>query len=172
MVLFPNQFKCSKSLRKKQKNKNFEIWVNRDFERTILECSKIPRSKQLGTWIDEHIISAYLELNKLSWAHSFETYIEGKLVGGLYGLAIGNIFFGESMFSKENDSSKLAFSYLVELLSKTGFELIDCQMYTSHLASLGAKEIGHEEFQSCLKTLQDEKQPIKHCWSGQLKTDI
>jgi leucyl/phenylalanyl-tRNA---protein transferase len=145
-VLFLQDFKVSKSLKKRIQSNCYEIQFNRNFLQTMIECSKIPRSGQNGTWIHDDIIKAYVQLHKMGYAHSFETYFEDELVGGGYGLSIGNIFCGESMFALKTDASKVALYYLVEHLKNKGFTLIDCQIPTPHLASLGAKEISRETF--------------------------
>ncbi len=120
------------------------------FTRVIHQCAQ-PRSKQTGTWIDSDIEQAYNHLHHLGLAHSIETWHEDGLVGGLYGIALGGVFFGESMFSKKDNSSKVAFAALCQQLSKWQFELIDCQVHNTHLASLGATEIPRELFLTLLR---------------------
>jgi len=146
MVLFLDEFKVRRSLAKKIRNGGFEVKLNSAFLDVIKMCGSVKREGQEGTWITDDMIAAYNHLHKLGFAHSVETYIEGNLVGGLYGIAIGGVFFGESMFSQYNDASKVAFAYLVDHLKENEFELIDCQMNTSHLESLGAREIPRDEF--------------------------
>jgi leucyl/phenylalanyl-tRNA--protein transferase len=146
MVLYPADFKVSKSLKQLIKSNRFEIKVDIDFKSVITNCSKIPRLGQSGTWITGEMIEAYITLYKLGVAHSFETYLGGQLVGGLYGVSFGKAFFGESMFFKERDASKIAFYYLVEWCIKHGFHFIDAQTPTNHLKSLGAKEIERNKF--------------------------
>lgn len=147
-VLFPDKLKISKSMRQVLKNKEFKVTVNRDFSKVINECSKVKRDGQSGTWITQSMIDAYTELHDLGYAKSVEVWQEEKLVGGLYGVDLGNgIFCGESMFSKINNASKVAF---IIFLQNTNYKLIDCQVYTNHLSSLGAEEIPREEFMKFL----------------------
>lgn len=145
-VLFLEDFKVSKSLRKRIDSQLYEVKFNHDFKQTMIECSKIPRNGQNGTWIHEDVIEAYTQLHQMGHAHSFETYCNGELIGGGYGLSLGNMFCGESMFTKQSDASKVALYCLVQRLRENGFKLIDCQIPTPHLKSLGAKEISREEF--------------------------
>lgn len=152
MVLYPNDFKLSKSLKQSLKNKGFELRVDTAFERVIHKCAKNPRSDQDGTWITEDIENAYSELHKLGYAHSFEIWQKNQLIGGLYGVSLGRAFFGESMFSEVSDASKAAFYYLTEFAKKHDFHFIDCQLHTDHLASLGANEIPRTQFLREMKT--------------------
>lgn len=157
MVLYPKDFKTSKSLAKLIKNKKFDVKIDCDFESVICNCSNIPRDKQDGTWITDDMIDAYIELHKLGVAHSFETYFDNKLVGGLYGVSLGSAFFGESMFFKERDASKVAFYYLVAFCKANGFHFIDAQQPTKHLKSLGAIEVERKQFLDELsKALEEE----------------
>ncbi|MDC7997189.1 leucyl/phenylalanyl-tRNA--protein transferase [Gilvibacter sediminis] len=153
MVLFPSEFKRSKSLRKSIRTKGFTITQNTQFEEVMRACASAPRPDQLGTWITEEMIQAYLQLNQLGHARSVEVWLEDELVGGLYGIDLPEykVFCGESMFSKVSDASKVCFSFLVDQLSTENYKLIDCQMYTDHLASLGAKEIARKDFLDYLK---------------------
>lgn len=146
MVLFPDEFKLSKSLKRVLKNRGFQIRSNENFEQVIRSCANIKRKHEEDTWISEEFIQAYGNLHKLGIAFSVETYLDGELVGGLYGLLIDDIFCGESMFSKVSDASKVAFYHLCDQAGKNGIKLIDCQVYNQHLASLGAKEISREEY--------------------------
>lgn len=145
-VLFLEEFKLSKSLQKRIQSNIYEVKFNHNFKQTMIECSKIPRAGQNGTWIHEDVIEAYCKLHEMGHAHSFEAYFQGELVGGGYGLSVGNIFCGESMFTLKTDASKVALFFLVQHLKKQGFTLIDCQIPTPHLSSLGAKQITREEF--------------------------
>jgi leucyl/phenylalanyl-tRNA--protein transferase len=145
MVLFPSEFKVSRSLRKTLCKHAYEIRVDTAFKQVMLECAA-PRSGQAGTWIHEEMITAYAELNRMGYAHSVETWVDGQLAGGLYGVAIGRMFYGESMFSRQRDASKIALAYLSANLAHWNFGMIDCQMNTPHLASLGAREISRMEF--------------------------
>jgi leucyl/phenylalanyl-tRNA---protein transferase len=157
MVLFPAEFKCSRSLRKRMRVPDHEIRVDTAFTRVMQACAAAPRKGQRGTWISPAMVAAYTALHAGGYAHSFETWMEGEsgpeLVGGLYGVALGRAFFGESMFSRRTDASKLAFAHLVAELSTRGFEVIDCQMSTPHLASLGAREIPRAQFRALLDRL-------------------
>lgn len=146
MVLFPEEFRLTRSLRKTLRSGNFEVRFDSNFAGVIAACGETPRPGQDGTWISPPMIEAYSHLHELGWAHSVETYVEGDLVGGLYGLAIGRMFYGESMFSRCTDASKVAFAHLIRYLVTHQFGLIDCQMRTEHLASLGGREISRETF--------------------------
>jgi leucyl/phenylalanyl-tRNA--protein transferase len=144
-VLFPEQLNVSRSLRKTLKKKLFTITFDKAFAQVMHECSK-PRPYQHGTWITDDMIQAYRTMFELGHAHSVECWQQGRLVGGLYGLSYGKVFFGESMFSKVTDASKVAFVHLVRQLQAWGFPLIDCQVQSQHLASLGAQSIPRAEF--------------------------
>lgn len=150
-VLRPNNLHVSETMRKIIKKGRFELSLDRDFEATIRACSGTPRKGQDGTWITEDMIEAYCELHRLGFAHSAEGRIDGRLVGGLYGVSLGSIFFGESMFSLVSDASKAVFIPLARRLGAEGFTLIDCQVYTDHLAGLGAENIPRSEYLSSLK---------------------
>lgn len=146
MVLVPQEFKLSRSLRKTLRQANYQVTLDQDFEGVMKACAAIPRHGQEGTWIHPEMIAAYCRLHELGFAHSVETWVEGQLVGGLYGVALGRMFFGESMFSRQNNASKIALAWLARQLECWGFALIDCQMSTRHLASLGAREISRRDF--------------------------
>lgn len=154
MILEPEEIKISRSLAKKIRQQHFQVTFDQQFQDVIIECSK-PRlekgSEQTETWILDEMIEAYVNLHNAGYAHSVECWENNKLVGGLYGIAIGNVFFGESMFSRISDASKVAFVYLTKQLQQWGFKLIDCQVYTSHLESLGAKMISRKEFINLLQ---------------------
>ena len=152
MVLIPQEYKPSRSLRRRLRRNDYEVRVDTAFRQVMLACAE-PRSGQRGTWITPQMVDAYGRLHALGYAHSVETWIDGELVGGLYGVAIGRVFYGESMFTRVSDGSKIAFSYLVAQLSDWGYGLIDCQMSTRHLASLGAREIPRGEFTALLARL-------------------
>lgn len=152
MVLFPNEFVPSRSLRKRLRRGDYEIRVDSAFTEVMKACAA-PRPGQRGTWITPSMLEAYTRLYRLGYAHSVETWIAGELVGGLYGVAIGRVFFGESMFYRVPDASKIAFAHLVAQLRAWGYGLIDCQVSTRHLASLGAREIPRKEFISRLDEL-------------------
>ena len=145
MVLFPDELKVSRSLRKTLKKHHYEIRTDTAFRKVMQGCAE-PREGQAGTWISQRMIDSYANLHELGIAHSVEAWFDDNLVGGLYGLAIGKMFYGESMFSRETDASKIPFVHLVRQLQRWGFGMIDCQMNTPHLASLGAREIPREAF--------------------------
>lgn len=144
LILELDEFKLSRSLRKKIPH--FDVRFDTAFAQVIRECSIAPRRGQKGSWIISEMIEAYEELHALGYAHSVEAYQNGELVGGLYGVAIGAVFCGESMFAKVSDASKVAFATLIERLSEWGFDFVDCQVPTNHLKSLGAKEVSREYF--------------------------
>jgi len=151
-ILQLDELKISKSL-KKTINKNiFEIKFDTNFRNIMIECKKIREGiDKKGTWISNEIIDAYTKLHEIGFAHSFEAYYEGELVGGGYGVNIGNIFCGESMFAKKTDASKVAFFHLVQRLKENDFKMIDCQIPSNHLQSLGAKTITRKEFLNLVK---------------------
>lgn len=155
MVLIPEAFKLSRSLRKRLRRPDYEIRVDTAFEAVMRACAE-PREGQSGTWITGAMIQAYRRLHEAGYAHSVETWMEGRLVGGLYGIALGRVFFGESMFTRATDASKLALAHLVTQLGRWGFGLIDCQMVTAHLASLGARPIPRSEFRGRLDALASQ----------------
>ena len=147
-VLYPKDFHESKSLKKSIKKAHFSVRVDTQFDEVIRQCAA-PRGEE-GTWISEQIMAAYSDLHRQGIAHSVEVYQNDQLVGGLYGLAIGRLFFGESMFSRVADASKLATKILCAELEKANYAVIDCQIYNPHLASLGAVEIDRNEFEQLL----------------------
>ena len=153
MVLFPGEFRISCSLRKTLRNGNYQVRLDTRFKAVIQACARTPRKDQPGTWITPEIQAAYCKLHELGYAHSVETWVDETLVGGLYGIAIGKMFYGESMFAHATDASKIAVSHLVHFLGERGFGMIDCQMNTPHLASLGAQEIPRDEFIDRLRQL-------------------
>jgi leucyl/phenylalanyl-tRNA--protein transferase len=131
-------------------NGSFRFTINKAFEKVISNCKTVPRKEQDGTWIQPEVIDAYTKLQQLGYAVSAEAWQQGELVGGLYGVLLGNIFFGESMFSKKSNASKFAFINFVKHLQKQGIKLIDCQVYTAHLESLGARMIDRKLFTAIL----------------------
>lgn len=157
MVLLPDEFKVSKSLSKTVRSGAFDVRVDTAFADVIAACAA-PRSVGAGTWIVPQMQHAYTRLHALGLAHSIESWREGELVGGLYGLALGRMFFGESMFARETDASKVALVALVDKLKFDGFELIDCQQETRHLASFGARPIPRADFVQRIKELIDLNQ--------------
>ena len=150
-VLFPEELKISKSIKPLLNRDEFEFTVNKDFASVIHHCKNTKRPGQDGTWITDYVEKAYTKLHKLGIAHSAEVWKDGKLVGGLYGIKMGKVFFGESMFSLVSNASRFAFIKYVQLLKQEGIQLIDCQVYTEYLESLGAKMIDREEFLALLQ---------------------
>lgn len=145
-VIFPSEFKTSKSLKQKIRNSDYRIKYDNDFSSVIKNCAKIIRKQEEGTWITSEMEEAYLNLHEIGVAHSVEVYENNELIGGLYGVQIGTVFTGESMFSKKSDASKIALYTLCQNANKLNIELIDVQMETEHLVSLGAKGIKRSEF--------------------------
>ena len=169
MVMFPENFRLSRSLRRLLRSDTLTISADRDFPAVIAACAATRRRGQDGTWISDEMMEAYTRLHELGWAHSVEVWEEGELVGGLYGLAIGRMFYGESMFSRRDNASKFAFAYLIRLLRERGFGMIDCQMHTDHLASLGAAEIPRSEFLQRMQTLIGQGE--RSVWQLAVSTD-
>ncbi len=153
MVLFPAELKVSRSLAKRLRREDYEIRFDSAFEQVMLACASTAREGQDGTWITQDIMQGYLALHRMGYAHSAESWMDGQLVGGLYGVKLGNMFYGESMFHHVSDASKLALVHWVRHLEAQGCGMIDCQMNTSHLASLGAREISRLEFSQRLHEL-------------------
>lgn len=151
MILYPNEIKISKSMRKVIRDNKFTLTVNTCFKEVLEHCSSVPRSGQNGTWITEEMKNAYIELHKRGIATSYEVWEKDKLVGGLYGVDLGHIFCGESMFSLTSNASKFAFIKLAQELQAKEYNIIDCQLHTDHLESMGAKEISRKEFVKFLK---------------------
>lgn len=146
-VLFPDDLKIAKSMRSVLRKDNYSVSINQDFEGVISNCKTINRKSQEGTWITPEMKQAYLALHEMGYAHSVELWdTEGHLKGGLYGIGFGKLFCGESMFAKASNASKIAFIHFVQFLKSYGFEMIDCQMETPHLASFGAKSIERSVF--------------------------
>jgi leucyl/phenylalanyl-tRNA--protein transferase len=149
-VLFPDEFHCTRSLAKTLRNGGFDSAIDRDF-RGVIEACAAPRPQSVGTWITAEMLAAYVELHRRGYAHSVETWRGGELVGGLYGVRLGGVFFGESMFSRERDASKVALARLVEACVGDGIMIIDCQMASAHLESLGSRRIPRARFQAMLR---------------------
>jgi len=152
LILFPEDLIISSSLSKKIRKNNYRFLIDNDFSSIIKHCSEIKRKGQDGTWIDDRSINAYTELHQSKIAHSFEIYVNENLVGGLYGIVLDGVFFGESMFHYERDASKIAFVLAIQHLKNIGIKMVDCQMKTNHLLSLGAKEISRDRFIQLLNT--------------------
>lgn len=152
MVLFFEELTVSKSMRSILNKGVFEVTFNQDFRGVITNCRSVKREGQMGTWISDEMIEAYCKLNEMGVAKSVEVWQNGELVGGLYGVDLGTIFCGESMFSKVSNSSKVAFIALANQLKKENYKILDCQVYNEHLESLGCREIHRDEFMKILKT--------------------
>ena len=156
-VFFPGQLRITRSLRKTLRRQTFELRLDTAFEQVMRACAE-PRKDHMGTWISEDMIQAYVTLHKLGFAHSAEAWLDGELVGGLYGVALGRVFFGESMFSRVTDASKVAFTQFAAQLHAWGFKLIDGQVHNAHLNRLGAVEIPREAFLAYLDQYADDQQ--------------
>jgi len=156
-VIEPSSFVPSRSLAKRLRRRDYEVHIDRDFRSVIRLCSERPSTKgdlddsPDDTWITPEMMQAYIELHEAGFAHSVECYIEGRLAGGLYGVSLGNLFFGESMFHRETDASKIAFAHLMKLMASEGSDMVDCQITNPHLQSLGAIEIPREAFRQKLQ---------------------
>ena len=155
MILLPGELHVSRSLSRRLRRRDYEVTIDRAFGDVMRACAA-PRGGETGTWISERMIRAYQRLHDAGYAHSVETWIDGELAGGVYGVAIGRAFFGESMFTRRTDASKIALVSLVRQLERWRFGVIDCQMRTAHLASLGAREIARAEFVGMVRALVAE----------------
>jgi leucyl/phenylalanyl-tRNA---protein transferase len=163
-VLFPNEVNISRSMKKIIRKNEFQIKIDTDFAGVISQCS-MPRAHEKGTWLTKEMIDSYIAFHKEGYAHSFETWQNDELVGGLYGVCLGKIFFGESMFAKESNASKAAFIYMARFFERLGFFLIDSQVYTSHVGSLGGFHITRKDYLTVLhKAL--EFPTMRGNWSG------
>ncbi|MFP3958531.1 MAG: leucyl/phenylalanyl-tRNA--protein transferase [Spirochaetaceae bacterium] len=145
-VLFPDELHVAKSLRRTLNHGAFSVTLDQAFQEVIVACSVAPRRGQVGTWITDEMIEGYTTLYELGYAHSLEVWERGTLAGGLYGVSLGGMFFGESMFARVSDASKVGFVVLARALRERGFDCIDCQMYTGHLARFGAREMSRSAF--------------------------
>jgi leucyl/phenylalanyl-tRNA--protein transferase len=165
LVLFPEKFRITDSLKQRIRNGNYTLQIDHSFEEVIRSCATVERNGQNGTWITGEMITAYIDLHHAGIAHSFETWHQGKLVGGLYGVSLGRAFFGESMFFNQRDASKIALYALVRWALAHDFLFIDAQQSTAHLKSLGAEEISRVAF---LKLLKDamKSETLKGKWTG------
>jgi leucyl/phenylalanyl-tRNA---protein transferase len=152
-VLFPDELKIHKSIKPLLNRNEFDFTINKAFPEVIRQCKKILRPGQDGTWITNEVERAYIKMHELGYAHSAEVWKDGELVGGLYGMRLGKVFFGESMFSKVSQASRYAFVKYVSLLKNEGVALIDCQVYTEYLESMGARMIPRADFLDRLKVL-------------------
>ncbi len=162
LVVFPDQLHISKSLQKTQRKQTFQLSFDTAFADVIQACS-MPRAQESGTWLLPEMQAAYIRLHEEGHAHSMEAWFQGELVGGLYGIAIGRVFFGESMFHTKTDASKIAFVALAQQLTEWGYQLIDCQVHTDHLASLGAEEVPRSDFAILLRRFLQNK-PHATAW--------
>lgn len=152
-VLFPDELKVNKTAKSLLRKNEFDFTINKSFQQVIHNCKSVKREGQLGTWITDEVESAYCTLHQLGYAHSAEVWKDGELAGGLYGIKMGKVFFGESMFSHVSNASRYAFVKYVQLLQEEGVQLIDCQVYTEYLESMGAKMINRNDFIHLLKKL-------------------
>jgi leucyl/phenylalanyl-tRNA--protein transferase len=155
-VIFPEELKIQRSLKKVIKKNIFEIRINTQFKDVIEHCSEVPRPGQFGTWITEDMKQSYIRLHQEGYSHSFEAFQDGKLVGGLYGIVVGSVFAGESMFAQVSDSSKVAFVWAVRQMIDWGIKLIDCQVYTEHLDRFGAREIPRAQYMKLLRHYKND----------------
>ncbi|HEY3306182.1 MAG TPA: leucyl/phenylalanyl-tRNA--protein transferase [Candidatus Binatia bacterium] len=146
LIMEPRDFHASRRLRRTLRQGRFQVTFDRSFASVILACASVPRRDQDGTWITSEMQQAYIRLHELGYAHSVESWLEGNLVGGIYGVSLGKCFFGESMFSRETNASKAAMAMLVRHLSSWGFHMLDAQVTTRHLLNLGAKEVPRKVF--------------------------
>ncbi len=151
LLLYPQNFKLRKSFRRVLRSGKFSVTFDRHFAEVIHHCATVPRKGQESSWILPEIIEAYSRLHEEGFAHAIEVHLEGKLVGGLYGIAYGKAFFGESMFSLVSDASKVAFKALSDVLGSRGYDFIDCQMKTDHMVGLGAQVVGRDTFLDALE---------------------
>lgn len=169
-VLYPERLRISRSLRKTLRKDRFQATVDQAFARVVGACAA-PRRGDPGTWITRSMMRAYERLAAAGAAHSVEIWEGGRLVGGLYGVALGRVFFGESMFSRATDASKAALVHLVDLLMQAGYRLVDCQVYSEHLVSLGAEEVPRAEFGRCLAQWADEA-PEGDPWGRSVRAPV
>jgi leucyl/phenylalanyl-tRNA--protein transferase len=171
MVLFVDEFRATRSLRKAVRQQRFDVRVDSDFRAVIRACAEAPRRGQSGTWITPAVAASYAALFDRGHAHSVEAWQDGVLAGGLYGVAIGQMFFGESMFARVADASKVALAYLMAILRARGLPLVDCQQETAHLASLGARPIPRRAFADRVATLVNSPAP-KGPWTPPPASDV
>ncbi|MBO7201293.1 MAG: leucyl/phenylalanyl-tRNA--protein transferase [Bacteroidales bacterium] len=171
MILFPDHFKCSKTLWRCIKAGKYEVRIDTAFKEVMLQCATVKRAGQDGTWITDEMLEAYTTLHEMGYAHSFESYYDGELVGGLYGVSLGAAFFGESMFATMTDASKVCLAALVDFADANNFLYIDAQQETQHLASLGAQPISKEDFLSIL-FLSNQRETLKGKWNKAMTEEI
>lgn len=169
LILVPGEIRISRSLRKRLRSGHFELRFDSAFAAVVQHCAA-PRPQRPATWISPRIAAAYTRMHELGHAHSVESWRDGKLVGGLYGIALGRVFFGESMFALEPDASKVALVHLAALLERLGYGMIDCQMTTAHLQSMGAREISRAAFAEALAQWMTPQPQSQH-WAGEAGYD-
>ncbi len=167
MVLFPERMIISHSLKQSIKKQQFTISIDKAFEKVISNCSKTPRKGEDGTWITREMKNAYIRLHEAGYAHSAEAWLDGELAGGLYGVALGKVFFGESMFHNVTNASKVALYYLVEKLQSWNFRIIDAQVYTNHLESLGGELIPRRKYMQILEEAR-RVEDVKGSWENRV----
>ncbi|NMG63441.1 leucyl/phenylalanyl-tRNA--protein transferase [Azoarcus indigens] len=170
LILEPAAIRITRSLRKTLRSRRFEVRLDTVFETVLKECAA-PREPGGGTWITPEMQAAYCRMHELGYAHSVECWRDGRLVGGLYGMALGRAFFGESMFSRESDASKVALAHLARFLERREYAVIDCQMTTAHLLSMGAREVPRREFCAGLARWTHEGEPPAR-WNNEALVDI
>ena len=170
MVLFPSELKISRALAKVLRHRAYRVSCDQDFGGVIQACAASPRPGQDGTWISPQMVAAYCRLHAAGLAHSFEVWMNGELAGGLYGVALGRMFFGESMFHRRSDASKIAFVHMVQHLAHHGFTMMDCQVHTPHLESLGGRLIARDRFMARLQAQTAQAQPA-HLWDYQYSNE-
>jgi len=158
MVLAPGQVRVTRSLAKAMRNRRYRITIDTAFEQVMRACAA-PRDGQNGTWITDEMVAAYAELHRMGHAHSYEFWLDDRLAGGLYGVAVGRMFYGESMFHRATDASKICFVTMAQHLHRHGFGMVDCQMFTPHLESLGAQLISRDDFIARLNIYLGQPQP-------------
>ncbi len=169
MVLYVDEFRLVHSLAKRVRRRDFQIRIDTAFRDVIDSCAQMPRAGQRGTWITAEMIDAYCELHRRGIAHSVESWRDGQLCGGLYGMALGKVFFGESMFARETDASKVALVHLMDVLRRQGVPLVDCQQETAHLRSFGARPITRDAFAGQLDALIHSTEPVAGWHAGAIE---
>jgi len=165
-VLFPSELHVPRRIARRLRAGEYRLSLDTAFTEVIQRCSEVPRPGQDGTWITSEMVDSYIKLHELGYAHSVEAWLGSELAGGLYGVSLGRVFFGESMFAAQADASKVAFVSFVHYLSSLGFELVDCQVYTDHLDRFGAREIPRDEFLSVLGGALASDLTLKGNWGS------
>jgi leucyl/phenylalanyl-tRNA--protein transferase len=172
LILFPKSLHVPRRLKRELKKRQLSVTINMDFSSVITACAHVPRHGAIGTWLVPEMIDAYIHLHELGYAHSIEAWSQGKLVGGLYGLALGRAFFGESMFYRKSNASKIAFVIFVHALMEQDFHLIDCQQTTQHLLRFGAQEVSRKEFLLRLERALEAGQVQPGFWRARSLPDV